>query len=102
MIKEDLLVHLLEVESEIQCAADAGILEFFTPDVERECLHNSGAAIWKFLQQHAFFADGWKIIGGGPVLGAVFRAPIDLVAFEGLESNQRVSKIFITQLIKIA
>ena len=54
LAEEDLLVHLLEIEREVEGAAHARILELVAPaDVERERLHAAGGVDREFLQHHA-------------------------------------------------
>ena len=42
-----------------------------------------------------------KVVGGGPVLGAVLGAPIDGVGLERFERDRGVAEIFEAQLVEI-
>src|SRR6266436_3684594 len=94
-------VPLLEIERKIQRAAYPRISELVAAGVQGERLHDAGAAIGKFLQQHALFGDGWKIVGRGPVFRAVLGAPIHLVALESLERHGRIAKVLIAQFVEV-
>ena len=64
-------------------------------------LHHAEIVDGKFFEDDALVVDGGKIVGGGPVLGAVLGAPIDGVSLERLERNRRVAKILEAQLVEI-
>ena len=46
-------------------------------------------------------ADRREIVGGGPVLGAVFFPPVDRIGLERFERDSGVAEIFVPQLIEI-
>src|SRR5512136_967197 len=52
--KEDLLVHLLEVECIVEGKPNPRILEFVTTQVEGECLHHTDVIDWKLFEDYAF------------------------------------------------
>ena len=92
LAEEDLLVHLLEIEREVEGAAHARVLELVAADVEGESLHDAEIADREFFHHHALVAHGREIVGGRPVLGAVLGAPVDLIALEGLERDSESRK----------
>ncbi len=98
---ENLLVHLLEIESVVEGQPHPRILEFVAADVESEGLHHAGTADRKFLEQDALVADGREVVSGGPILGAVLGAPIDRIGLEGFKRHRRVAEIFEVQLVEI-
>src|SRR5262249_19309047 len=98
---EDLLVHLLEIEREVERAAQARVLELVAPDVEGERLHHPAAAHRKFLDDDAFVARRGKIVGGRPVLGTVLGPPVDLIALERLERDSGIPEILKANFVEI-
>ena len=101
LAEENRPVHFLEVESEVEGAAHARVLELVAPDVERERLHDAEISDRKFLQHHALVAHGGEIVGRRPVLGAVLGAPIHLVALEGFQGHRGIAEIFEAELLEI-
>ena len=89
LAEEDLLVHLLEIEGEVERAPHARVLELVAPRVEGEGLHDSPIAHRKLLEQDALFLDRREIVGRRPVLGAVLGAPVELVGLERFERDRR-------------
>src|SRR5208283_1365551 len=55
----------------------------------------------KFLEDDALVGDGREVVAGGPVLGAVLKAPIDGVGLECFERDRGIAEIFEPQLIEI-
>src|SRR5438067_284500 len=92
LAKEDLLVHLLEIEGEVECTPHARILELVATAIEDEGLHHAGAEDVEFLEQDALFIARRKIIASRPVQRAVLNAPIDLIALEGFECDRRIAE----------
>ena len=101
LAEEDLLVHLLEIECEVEGAAHARILEFFAACVEDEGLHQAEIVDREFLEDDALVVDRGEVIGGRPVLGAVLGAPIDRVGLEAFERDRRVAEILEAQFVEI-
>ena len=101
LAEENLLVHLLEVEGEVEGAAHARVLELVAPDVEGEGLHHADIADREFFQHHLLVAHGREIVGGRPVLGAVLGAPIDLVALERFQRDGGIAEIFVADCLEI-
>ena len=88
-----MLVHLFEIEGEIECKPQARILELVAADIECKGLHDPQAALRKLLEQHSLVLDGGEIVGRRPVLRDVLGTPIDLVGLECLERNCGIAKI---------
>src|SRR5262249_28833178 len=101
LAKENLLVHLLEVECVIEGKPQPGVPELVSPNVEGESLHDSETALRKLLQHDPFVPDRGEVVRGGPVLGDVLRPPIDLIRFERLQRDRGVAKILKAQLVEI-
>ena len=101
MVEENLFVHFLEVKHIVESQPDKGILEFFTPDIEGEGLHDAYIANGKLFEQNPFAADCRKIVGGGPVLGAILDTPINDVCLERFKCGGRIAEIFVVQFVKI-
>src|ERR1700722_12576827 len=99
--KEQLLVHLLEVEREIECAAQARIPKLLTAQVENESLHPTGIVDRELFLDRPFFGHRRKIVGRRPLLSRVLRDPIDLIGLEGFERNDVVPEELVTQLVEI-
>src|SRR6185437_8869784 len=95
------LVHLLEVESEIESTAYQRVLEFVAPDIEGERLHHTEIANRKLFKNDALFPHGGKVISGRPALGAVLGAPVDLIGLEGFERDSGVAEVVETNVIEI-
>src|SRR5581483_10584942 len=91
--EEQLLVHLLEVEGEIERPAQAGVAEFGAADIERKRLHDPGAADRELFEHHALLGDSGKIVSGRPILGAVLDTPIYLVTLEGFDRHRGVAQV---------
>src|SRR6185369_3692632 len=102
LIGKELAVHLLEIEYEVEGAANAWILELVATNIEGESLHDADVADGEFLADDALFPHGRKIIRSRPVLGAVLDAPVDLVALECLECDGRVAKVLVAQGLEVA
>ena len=102
LAEKDLLVHLFEIEREVEGAAHARVLEFVAPDIEGEGLHRPEIADRKFLQHDFLVLHGGEIVGGRPVLGAVLGAPIDLVALESFQRDGGIAEIFEADLLEVA
>src|SRR5262249_44241923 len=101
LAEEDFLVHLLEVKSIVEGEANARILELASAQVEGEGLHQADIVDRELLEYDAFLSYRRKIVGGGPVLGAVLHAPIHQIALEGLNRDRSVAEIFVSQLVEI-
>jgi|SRR6516164_4018504 len=89
--KKNLFVHFLEVKHIVESQPDKGILKFFAPDIEGEGLHDADIANRKLFEQNPFVADCRKIVGGGPVLGAILNAPINDVCLERFKCGGRIA-----------
>ena len=99
--KKICLVQLLEIECVIEGKPDARIFELVAAKVEDERLHNADIVDREFLEDDALVRDGGEIVGGGPVLGAVFIAPVDAVHLERFDGDGRVAEIFEAQLVEV-
>src|SRR5262245_54566008 len=101
LTEEDLLVHLFEVEREVERPAYARVLELLAAGIEGERLHDPAVALEKFLEDDALVLDGGELVGGRPVLGAVLRAPVDVIGLEGLDGDRGVAEILVAQFVEV-
>src|SRR3984893_2182978 len=93
LTEEELLVHLLEVEGEIERASHPRILELVAPRIEGERPHDPPIALGEFLEDDPLVVDRGEIVSRGPVLDTVLGAPVHLVGLEGFQCDRRVTKI---------
>src|SRR5262245_64536103 len=101
LTEEDLLVHLLEVEREVERPAHARVLELLAAGIEGERLHDPAVALGEFLEEDALVLDGGEVVSGRPVLGAVLRPPVDMIGLEGLDGDRGVAEILVAQLVEV-
>jgi hypothetical protein len=101
LAEEELLVHLLEVEGEVERASHPRVLELVAPRVEGEGPHQPPVALGEFLEHHPLVVDRGKIVGHGPGLGAVLDAPVRMVGLEGFQCHGRIAKILEADLVEV-
>ncbi len=98
---EKLPVHFLEIEGEIESAAQVRALELVAPDVEGEGLHDADVADGELVEHHLLLARRREIVGRGPVLGAVLAPPVDLVALERLQRDGGIAVVLVADGLEI-
>ena len=101
LAEEELLVHLLEVEGEIERAPHPRVLELVAPRVEGEGPHQPPVALGELLEDDPLVGDRGKIVARGPGLGAVLDAPVRMVGLEGFHRDRRVAKILEADLVEV-
>ena len=94
-------VHLLEIEGEVEGAAQPDILEQRTAEVEGPTLHASRTADRKQLLDHPLVVHRREVVGHRPFLGAALGVPVELVGPEGLAADDVVAEEFIAQFVEI-
>ena len=101
LTEEELLVHLLEIEGEIERASHPRILELVAPRVEGEGPHDPPVALGEFLEDDPLLLDRGKIVSRGPVLGTVLGAPVRMVGLEGFQCDRWVTKILVANFVEV-
>ena len=101
LTEEELSVHLLEVEGEVERASHPRIIELIAPRVEGEGPHDPPVALWEFPEDNPLLLDRRKIISRSPVLGTVLGAPVRVVGLEGFQCDRRVTKILVANFVEV-